>query len=845
MKRCIATVLCLLYLMCAVLPTAAEELQAGVPAGGFVQVASDCGMTLYYSEQTGGIALRDTVGKVWRTDVTDACDLTQMTASQQATVTTPLIVEYTLLNSRSNKSERRAVAETDLAIRSKISDGTVRITYALRDIAVEIDVDVSLKDGALVVQIPSDGIREGVGLDERLAQSMKTIRSNIEYIRSTIDSMQQDTALRSHHRYITAYSKSFDRYVEQMESIDGVVDIQFEIDTATNLMQSAQNIFKGGVGETGVFNAIAKDGSLDAAVRKKYAAVYKQMDAKYTQTKLLSQQLSTIKYGAVVAISLFPNFGALGDRENGYVFYPDGSGAITYATEKHPAYQHFYLENIYSDDKPNVDGLLSKDTQGKTKPLLPVFGVKHGDTAYLGVVSQAAEHTAIEYYPSGLNADVHRINAYLRCRRTATLYKNGQSRGSVYELERFAALYEVRYYFLSGDKANYSGMAGRYRQYLLDNGALQKSPLVDRGTSVALNVIMGVQKRQLLSDRLLPMTTFEQTGDMLQYLNDAGLAGLLLNLQGYSPDGWSRVSGASDRISGKLGGAKGLARLAALAGQRDAVLFLQSNYATALRGNGQFGDGDYVYDSTGNLISDALRRLFLVKPTAAADFLTQKQLPRFAQWQVGGITFDRIGSFLYDNRGKDPVSRRDTADTWQQMMKKAREQLGYAAAPQAGAFAFGSADWLSETPAAATGYVFTDEAVPFYQMVVHGYLCYTGKSFNKFYDTQYEKMKALEYGYIPVFDITYEKTEKLRGTQCFDQFSTCFDDWKETIIAVGREFSALSSVRDQVMLSHERVGTDAVVVTYENGSRLLLNYGSERATVDGQDLEPMSYRFVR
>lgn len=845
MKRYMTVIFCILYLLCAVLPAAAEQIQVEPSEDGFEKVASDGGMALYYSAQTGGIALKDAAGKVWRTDVTDACDINEMTGSQKAMVTTPLIVEYTLLNSRSNKSERRAITEMDLEVRSKISGGSVCITYALQDIAVEIDVVVSLKDEALVVQIPADGIREGIGLEKRLEQSMKTIRGNIEYIKSTTDSMQEDDALKSHQRYIASYRRAFDRYVEQMESIDGVVDIQFEIEKATNLMQSAQNIFKGGVGETGVFNAIAKDRSLAADVRSKYAAVYKQMDAKYTQTKLLSQQLSTIKYGAIVAVSLFPNFGALGDRENGYVFYPDGSGAITYATEKHPAYQHFYLEDIYSGDKPNVDGLLSKDAQGKMKLLLPVFGVKHGNTAYLGVVSQATEHAAIEYHPSGLNANVHRINAYLRCRRTATLYKNGQSRGSVYELELFRTPYEVRYYFLSGDNASYSGMACRYRQFLLDNGTLRKSPMVGSRGGVALNLIMGVQKRQMLSDRLLPMTTFKQAEDMLQYLSDAGLTGLMLNLQGYTPDGYSRVSGASNRISGKLGGAKGLMSLTALSHQLDAALFLQSNYASALRGNGQFRDSDYVYDSTGNLISDALRRLFLVKPSAAMDFLTKKQLPLFAQWNVSGVTFDRIGSFLYDNYGKDPASRADTMLSWQTMMEGAQEQLGYSAAIAAGAFTFGSIDWLVETPSAATGYVFTDEAVPFYQMVVHGYLCYTGKSFNKFYDTQYEKMKALEYGYIPVFNLTYEKTEKLRGTQCFDQFSTCFDDWKETIVAVGKEFSALSSVRDQVICTHERIGENVIVVTYGDGSRLMLNYGERSETIDGYQLDAMDYRFVR
>ena len=99
----------------------------------------------------------------------------------------------------------------DHEIRAKIEGGSVRITYALKDIAVEIDVVVLLKDGALAVQVPADGIREGIGLTQRLEQSMKTINSNIDYITATIDAMQQDDALKSHRRYIASYRKAFDR----------------------------------------------------------------------------------------------------------------------------------------------------------------------------------------------------------------------------------------------------------------------------------------------------------------------------------------------------------------------------------------------------------------------------------------------------------------------------------------------------------------------------------------------------------------------------------------------------------------------------------------------------------
>ena len=393
---------------------------------------------------------------------------------------------------------------------------------------------------------------------------------------------------------------------------------------------------------------------------------------------MFSQQLTSLKYCAVTAISVLPNFGALGDFEDGYVFYPDGSGAISCASAEHPSYQHYFLEDVYSADTPALDELLQKGESGKQQVLMPVFGAKHGDTAYLAVVDSGAEYAAIEYYPSGLSLNVHRVDAYFRCRRTAAVYDEGSSRGAIYELERFDTAYTVNYYFLRGDAANYSGMACRYREYLLAGGMLRQSPLVAESGLVAVNFIMGVTKSELISREFEAVTTFAQAE-------------------------------------------------------------------------------------------------------------------------------------------------------------------GIAAANQAGAYAWAYLDWASDSPDEATGYVFTDESVPFYQMVLHGYVMYSAKAFNKFYDTDYETLRALEYGYMPVFDVTWAETARLKDSSCYDQFSTCFADWEDAIVQASQSAAALSAVADSPMLRHERRADGTVCVTYGNGCRLVLNYNEEPVTVDGVSIAGMDW----
>lgn len=840
------SLLCCIFLLGTGIPYLASAETAEVDPA--YTLAADSGeLQLYYNSITGDIAVVTEDGHVWYSAVQpETLDLEAITESQRQLLSAPLTVEYTLLNSRSDTSTKTAITDMDLSVTAEKVDNGVKLTYKADSVALEIDLVLTVQGDTFTAVVPEDGIREGVGLEERLERSMSTIRENIDYIYGTIDQMQADSALSRHQSSIAQYRSSFDEYVEQMESITSVVDIEYEIQLATTLMESTQTIFKGGVGVEGVFTAIARDISLSEETKATYARMLKEIDTKFTQTKLLSQQLGTIKYGGVTNLSVLPNFGALGDRDTGYVLYPDGSGAITYATEDHPSYQHFFQKDLYSNDSPDIYGDLLGDSNGTEKVLLPVFGVKNGDNAFLAVISDGTEHASVEFYPSGLDVNVNRVGARMRCRRTATAYADGQSRGSKYELERLPVSYGVTYLFLSGDKADYSGMAGRYRSYLLDNGQLTQSPLLQNQPTVALNMIMGVRRRQLLGERFQTMTSFEQAQEILQYCRENGTEGMIVNLQGWTKDGYTPWKVSDGKPASQLGGEKGLRELTAYAAEAGVPLFLQENFVVSSQGSSLFKQSEYAVDNTSMLISSQRADVYLLNPFRSLEYLLNRIFSRRLSYGTQGITFEHMGHFLYyDYNTRNPATRKDTAEIWIDMMRNSREQLGFAAAEEAGAFTFGQVDWITKAPDDATMYIFTDESVPFYQMVVHGYLLYTGKSFNKFYDKQYEKMKALEYGYTPVYDLTWDKTELLKGTACEDIFSSRFEDWKEEIVQVAAEFAALGELASKPMISHERLENQVVRVRYQGGGTLLLNYGAEATVVDGVTVEAMNYQIIQ
>ena len=77
-----------------------------------------------------------------------------------------------------------------------------------------------------------------------------------------------------------------------------------------------------------------------------------------------------------------------------------------------------------------------------------------------------------------------------------------------------AAAREAKYFFLSGDEANYSSMAAVYRKYLLETGQLSSS--ANAGNELALTILIGTGNVRSALGGTICMTTFAQAQQMIE-----------------------------------------------------------------------------------------------------------------------------------------------------------------------------------------------------------------------------------------------------------------------------------------------------------------------------------------
>ena len=171
---------------------------------------------------------------------------------------------------------------------------------------------------------------------------------------------------------------------------------------------------------------------------------------------------------------------------------------------------------------------------------IPVFGMKNGDSAFLGRIT-GGDALAI------VNADVSgKLNSYNYvypefCVREIELLNmfgvsGNQADVPVLENDIYDENLTVCYSFLSGDEADYSGMAKCYRSQLIKEGVLKETN--DTGDiPLYLDVLGGVETKKHVMGvpytGISAMTTYEEAEKILEEFYGEDITKIRMNYEGW------------------------------------------------------------------------------------------------------------------------------------------------------------------------------------------------------------------------------------------------------------------------------------------------------------------------
>ncbi len=524
----------------------------------------------------------------------------------------------------------------------------------------------------------------------------------------------------------------------------------------------------------------------------------------------------------LVSVDVLAFLGATHDGEDGYIVFPDGSGAIMSFTSPHPEAVQEISVPVYGPEQMQFQR--SGYTYQSSIPM-PLFGLVSGNAAFAAIITQGDFDARIGVGRSGKSIPYNHVWTTFVYRRQGSFSLTGGQPAWLYEPAMVGGDRQVRYYFLTAENAHYTGIAACYRNFLIKERGARR--IAGDAPLMTISFFMGIERRTWFMRELIRMTSFADIQKMVAELESAGVRRVDVTVYGWNKGGANSRYPQRLPVEKRLGGEEGLRALARYLHSRSIRLFLADNYLLALpRGKGIFPYADAVRGVDGLPVGEG--GAYLINPQVALRRFAIRDIPEMARLGADGLWLEYFaGLALPDTNDRYPLSRESFAASWMQIASLAREKLGVVAMQGDNSYAVPYADRLDYVQLDSTHYDLFDETIPLYQIAVHGLVLYSGQPYNLMNDGQRTFLRHIEYGAIPNFILTQESSALLTRTSANWLWSSQYDFWRPEIIRQYQAMEKLSHVINQLILSHTRLAHNVYQTTYEDGTRVIVNYNEQ------------------
>ncbi len=566
----------------------------------------------------------------------------------------------------------------------------------------------------------------------------------------------------------------------------------------------------------------------------------------------------------LTTVGLLPYFGAAGLEEEGYMFVPDGSGALIDLNNGKTSGVSSYETLVYGQDR--TMSMLSQKKSEIDENLtvkLPVYGLKADDKAWFAVIEDGDSYAAIAADISGKTTPYNHVYGkftYLESGGISLGDMVGSNSMQMYSTPEFTGNYTLRYYFSTGEEADYSWMASCYREYLEEKGVLTRLEEEESvpfyaeyiGAIDKYETILGVRYRDAKS-----VTTFAQAEEMTNQLIENGVEDITVVYSGWANGGLEGTAATKlNTVSGLKKGGTSLAEFLSDMEENQIPVYMTVDYQnvykdklfdgySSMKYAPRYFDRTVVKAATYLIANGAIdaRDINLISPYYVEE-IVQDSLKALDKKNITGVNVTNLASILYTDMLDDQyMDSQDAMTANSNAMALLSETLENGImADNANAYAFAYTEDIINIPMSSNNYYIIDREIPFYQMVIHGYMNYAGDALNLADDYQTSILKALESGAGLYFKWIYADNSVLKETDFDYLYSVCYDAWIEQAAESWKEVNeVLGSLQGQTITEHEVVKNDVVRVTYEDGTVIWINYTSEDVKADGVTVKAKSY----
>lgn len=545
------------------------------------------------------------------------------------------------------------------------------------------------------------------------------------------------------------------------------------------------------------------------------------------------------------------------DSQDSYLFIPDGSGAII---EPHTIdlIGRQGSTRVYGEDITINDFTLTSFTE---KINMPIFGKKQGDNAILGIITSSAERAYLSWDIGSSAKKYSSIYPFFRIRGYDIVKRPSGFVMSLAEIPIFddyitEELLSVSYYPLDSENADYSGMAKTYREYLVKNGQIKKSD--QKQFDASIRILGGINQKTfhfgIPSTELLALTTISEAEEIARYFDEKINSDLLISLVGFGQSGLDIGEvGSGFKISSKFGKKSDISSLLQFCKESNIKLFMDFDIVGFNKNGSGFStsgdtaksyDGQTVYlDYYNNITrnnSGAGSYMLLGRDRLGA--AAEKAVKASQKYGFNGVSLSSLANTAYSDYssvGAGVLGGLST-DVAEILKNCAKDTTIITSNPNI--YAVGNSDYITEVPVISSQFDITRYDVPFYQMMLRGYVPMSSTSINISVDYKTAVLKCIESGIAPSFTLSYNYDNSFASSKFSAIPVSYYNGQKEKIVETVNEVNeVLEKISDATISQHVVLENGLRVTEFDNGITVAVNYGDDIADYQGAQVAAKDY----
>lgn len=587
--------------------------------------------------------------------------------------------------------------------------------------------------------------------------------------------------------------------------------------------------------------------------------------------EILTANVVELGTNQITVIDLLPFFGAGSMEDDGYLFVPDGSGALINFNNGKSSAEELSMP-LYGFDNGVNDRLLDSVTAitaSFTLPeniFLPVFGEKCNEDGFIAILDEGAARASIKARSSGKYTSYNNVWSTYNYRAISTvrLMQKEMEEKSISIAEKApdtSTNYKVLYRFLDKGKADYNYMAKAYQEYLIDNEGLT-SRTTDGDIPFYLDLYGYIRKTKsffgIPKDTLITTTTIADSNDIVDELSAAGVKNIVLKYNYWMKNGYYNTIPTNGKTERKIGGFKEMKDLEEKLSSIGGSLYLSTDllniYKTG-RGVSKYND---VLNSAANtpqmqyeFALDSASRdsryapWYLLKPSRLPDY-ADRFLDNIEKYDFSNVAFDNLGSTAYSDLSSKGMSRSHFPELVGNVLGDALDRVDNIMLSGANDYASVKATHIINAPMKSSNYDMEDVSIPFFQLVFHGYSYYSLSATNISSNPEDIALKCLEYGASPMYSWVGRNSEELIGSRTDYLFSPDYSKWMEFATEEYKKINnVLKDTATMEITSHRIIEEGVTETVYGDSLKIIVNYNDSDVSIEGQEIKGRDYLVIQ